>query len=355
MTQVLEIGLSLLPSLVLLGVVIGVFFVIQKLLRSHYAALPGSYFKYQLIQLGVVFAGLLMVVVALPVGQTLRGQLLSLIGIIISAAIALSSTTFIGNMMAGIMLRSLHKFKPGDFIQVADHFGRISALGLLHVEIQTQDRDLTTLPNLFLVTQPMTVVYESGTIISATVSLGFDVPREQVEECLLKAAKNAGLDDPFMQILELGNFSVTYRIAGMLTEVKQLISARSRLHANMLDELHGATIEIVSPQFLNLRNYDVQKTFIPKRSRHTNTGKKAGNAAPEKLVFDKAEEAQNVERMRGRLSKLNAKLKELDEASGAAETPAQKAKFQAHKQRIEAQLERLNQLIRDTDKSRQQN
>ncbi|MGH8370171.1 MAG: mechanosensitive ion channel domain-containing protein [Gammaproteobacteria bacterium] len=353
MTRVFDIALSLLPSLVMLGLVIGVFFVIKKLLRSHYAALPGSYFKYQVLQLGVVFVGILIVVVVLPVGQTLRGQLLSLIGLIISAAIALSSTTFIGNMMAGIMLRTLRKFRPGDFIRVGDYFGRISVLSLLHVEIQTEDRDLVTLPNLLLVTQPMTVVYESGTIIAATVSLGYDIPRARIETCLLRAAKQAGLEDPFMQILELGDYAVTYRIAGLLTEVKQLISARSRLRSNMLDELHAAKVEIVSPHFMNLREYEFDRSFIPERSQQK--VETAAKVSPEDVVFDKAEEAENVERMRERLGKLNETLRELDDKIGAAETPEQKTALQADKQRMQSRLERLNQTIRDAEKSKQKN
>lgn len=352
MTRMIDLGISLLPSLIVVAIVIGIFVGIKKLLRSHYAALPGSFFKYQLIQLGVAFVGILAVVVMLPVGQTLRGQLLSLIGIIISAAIALSSTTFIGNIMAGIMLRSLRKFRPGDFIRVADNFGRISALSLLHVEIQTEDRDLTTLPNLFLVTQPMTVIYESGTIIAATVSLGYDIAHQRVESCLLGAARKAGLEEPFMQILELGDFSVTYRIAGLLTEVRQLISARSRLRANMLDELHGANIEIVSPRFLNLREYEITRSFIPQQPRERTADKAVNRVAPEDVVFDKAEEAENVERMRERLAQLNESLREMDDKIEAAETAEQKAALKADRERMQAQLERLDQSIRKAEQAR---
>ena len=350
MTQVINFSLSLLPSLVVVALIVVAFMGVKKLLGSHYAALPGSYFKYQLIQLAVIFTGILIVVVVLPTGETLRGQLLSLIGIIISAAIALSSTTFIGNIMAGIMLRSLRSFRPGDYIRVDGHFGRISALGLLHVEIQTEDRDLTTMPNLFLVTHPMTVVYESGTIIAATVSLGYDVPHQRVEECLLTAAQKAGLEDPFMQILELGDFSVDYRIAGMLTDVKHLISSRSRLRAYMLDELHAGQIEIVSPDFLNLRQYERRQRFIPERFREP-PGEAARKVAPEEIVFDKAQAAENIERMRERLSDLNSELHDLDERINAAETPEQKTELQADRERLTARLKRLNDLIRELDKS----
>ena len=45
----------------------------------------------------------------------------------------LSSTTFIGNIMAGLMLRVVRSFRPGDFVHVGDYFGRVSEQSLFHV------------------------------------------------------------------------------------------------------------------------------------------------------------------------------------------------------------------------------
>ena len=59
---------------------------------------------------------------------------------------------------AGFMLRSIRNFHPGDFIVVDGHRGRVSELGLLRTEIQTERRTLTTFPNLYLVSNPVTVV-----------------------------------------------------------------------------------------------------------------------------------------------------------------------------------------------------
>ena len=143
--------------------------------------------------LALSFAGLLTIIVAMPINDALRGQLLSLIGILLTAAIALSSTTFIGNIMAGIMLKAVKNARPGDFITVADLTGRITEMDLLHTEIQTEFRDLVTVPNLYMVTQPLQVVRASGSIITAEVSLGYDVPHDRVADILCKASAAAGL------------------------------------------------------------------------------------------------------------------------------------------------------------------
>ena len=54
-----------------------------------------------------------------------------------------------------------------DVFVVEGHRGRVSELGLLRTEIQTERRNLTTFPNLYLVTNPVTVVRSSGTFISS--------------------------------------------------------------------------------------------------------------------------------------------------------------------------------------------
>ncbi|MCA9663662.1 MAG: mechanosensitive ion channel, partial [Myxococcales bacterium] len=171
------------------------------------------------IMLALTLAAIVLVIVLLPISDAAREQLLSFLGILISATIALSSTTFLGNAMAGLMLRALRNFRPGDFIRVGDHFGRVTERGIFHVELQTEDRDLTTLPNLHLVNNPVTVVRASGTILSANVSLGYDVAHPRAEKLMLEAAEAAGLRDGFVHITELGDHAVSYRVAGLLTEV----------------------------------------------------------------------------------------------------------------------------------------
>ncbi|MGK0366845.1 MAG: small conductance mechanosensitive channel [Saprospiraceae bacterium] len=66
--------------------------------------------------------GVIAVILSFPWTDESLGQLTSLIRIVISAVLALSSATFIGNALAGVMLRTINNFKPGDFKKV--HFIR---------------------------------------------------------------------------------------------------------------------------------------------------------------------------------------------------------------------------------------
>ena len=281
-----------------------------------------------------------------PVNDTQKGQILSLIGIVVSAAIALSSTTFVGNAMAGLMLGVVKGFRVGDFVSVGDSFGRVTERGLFHVEIQTEQRDLITLPNLHLVTNPVKVVRTSGTIVWAEVSLGYDVPRTQIKEVLLKAAEKCELQEPFAHVVDLGDFSVTYRISGLLLEVKNLISSRSKIRECVLDELHAAGIEIVSPTFMNTRAQQPGTKCIPRRTRPTDEPSSA--TAPESVVFDKAEEAESVEQLRSRFEKLGDEIKTLEKSLKEAVDEDEKTRITNRIEGLKKSREVLGQRLGDS-------
>jgi len=302
--------------------------------------------------------GILVVtlILELPIDNEPRGQLLSLLGILVTAAIALSSTTLLGNAMAGFMLRSIRNFRAGDFIVVDGHRGRVSELGLLRTEIQTERRTLTTFPNLFLVSNPVTVVRASGTFIASNVSLGYDVPREQIEKCLLDAAEHAGLTNPFVFVLELGDFSITYQAAGFLEDVKYLISAESKLRECMLDSLHAAGIEIVSPTFMNQRRLEPEQIFIPKGSRRAKPKVDAADEPrPEERMFDKAEIAENEAKAEDRLKEIIEEMKNLDkERDGQADDTTSQSRFdelQAKREELEAEIQQHQEAKKDDDEA----
>jgi small-conductance mechanosensitive channel len=322
----------------IIGVVL-VLFGVRYILEKRQAGRPGYNLRRQMITLSLSFIGLLIIIMTLPVSDTTIGQLLSLIGILLSAAIALSAPTFVGNIMAGMMLRAVRSFRPGDFIRVGDYFGRVSEQGLFHVEIQTEDRDLTTMPNLYLIANPVKVIRSSGTIISADVSLGYDIPRTKIEGLLIEAALAAGLEEPFVLVTALGDFAVSYRVAGLLQEVKHVLSTRSTLHEQMLDKLHGGGVEIVSPTFMNTRAISGTKKSPPTAEQVRKKREEPIQAVPEEIVFDKAEEAQSLERLREVFESLGREIeaagKHLQQASGDSERKALEERINTLKRRQE--------------------
>ncbi|ABM03518.1 MscS Mechanosensitive ion channel [Psychromonas ingrahamii 37] len=249
-------------------------------------------FPIQILILALTIISVLAVVIALPINESSRNQIMGLIGILLSGIIAFSSTNVISNLMSGVLLRITKPFQTGDFIRVGDFFGRVVERGLFDTEIQSENREFVALPNTYLVNNPVSTIRKSGTIVSATLSLGYDLHHLQIEPLLIKAAEKSGLDSPFVYILELGNFSITYRISGLLNEVKGLLTARSNLFRSILETLHSEGIEIMSPAFMNQRKIDDGNKIIP-TFIHAAADKKIVDA--EGIVFDKAEQAAQIE------------------------------------------------------------
>ena len=293
-------------------------------------------FPRQLIMLGLTLLGLLGVVLVLPVSDTSRNQLMGLIGILISGIFAFSSTAVTSNLLAGVLLRITKPFRVGDFIRIGEHFGRVSERGLFDTEIQTETRELIALPNTYCISNPVTTIRSSGTIISASLSLGYDLDHTRIEPLLMEAAKSSGLSEPFVHILELGNFSVTYRVSGLLEDPKRLISARSKLYARVLDTLHGHGIEIMSPSFMNQRKIDDNTKIVP--AMKTLTKLEEPESLAEDIAFDKAEQAEQLEyeklQLAKEIEKLEASLKQLTDED----------EKKVNKEELESMYERLKAL-----------
>lgn len=258
-------------------------------------------FSRQLTMLGLTLIGILIVILVMPINQNTRNQLIGLFGIVISAAIALSSTAIISNIMAGVLLRITNPFRVGDFIRIGGHMGRVSERGLFETEIQTEKRELVSLPNTYCINNPLTTIRSSGTIISASLSLGYEIDRNRIEQLLVEAARTCGLTEPFVHIMELGNFAVTYRVSGFLEETKRLISMQSNLYGCVLDALHGQSIEIMSPSYMNQRQLRDGESAIPAT---TIVAARAGpETSAEEIAFDKAEQAEKSENQKIELKK----------------------------------------------------
>lgn len=268
----------------------------------------------QVTMLLLTLVALLVVVLSLPVSESTRNQIIALIGVLLSGVIAFSSTTVVSNLMGGIVLRVNKPFRVGDFVRVNGFYGRVTQMGLLDTEIQSETRELIAFANAIMVSSPVSVVRASGAIISVDLSLGYELHHSVVEKHLLSAAERCQLEEPFVQVTALGDFSVTYRIAGLLKDVKSMLTARSNLHKAVMDCLHEAGIEIVSPSFMNQRPQEPGVQMIPQSQMQQNDN---ASSAPESVVFDKAEQAESQLKSSEAMEKQLLELKEqMQSASG---------------------------------------
>ncbi len=250
-----------------------------------------------------------VVAIALTLKDPVRDQVLKFLGIVFSAVLAFSSTTLVGNGLAGVMLRAQGHFRGGDWVSVDDLFGQVSHRGLFFTTVQNELRDLVTLPNSYVATHPVTVISEP-TYIGTRVSLGYDVPRTEVERLLIEAATSAGLEKPYVYVLELGDFSVVYRVSGKLIRTDELLTMRSNLRCRVLDSLHAGGVEIVSPTFMNQRAVPEGRRFIPAAPLAAEPEASRG-PAPEADTFDKGRKAKTLEQLEDAMRTAEERMAEL--------------------------------------------
>jgi small-conductance mechanosensitive channel len=245
---------------------------------------------------------------------------------------------------AGVTLRLISPFGRGDYLSTDDLFGRITEIGIFYTEIQTEDRSLVTIMNTNLLSTNFETIPSSGTLLEARVSIGYDVHHENVELALKEAAEEYELEDPFVHVEDLGNYAVTYRVAGLLTDLENLLAARSDFRKKVLDKMHEHEIEIVSPDFLNRRDVN-EKQFIPQK-RTSDKKKVEKDEEAERtteVVFEKALEAQEVEELEELLDRMEEQLANRKESGRTTE------RIQSKIEQVKQKKEQLEEELGDEE------
>lgn len=308
-----------------LPLLVGVALALIVLALSHYLLLVrrrelGSEARLprQLILLALTVLSMLVLLILAPMPESTRSQVLGLLGIVLSGVIALSSAPFVTNFMATVMLRVTKPFSVGDFIRVGELYGKVSERGLFDTEIQTENRELIAIPNATFISQPVTVVRNSGVIVSTAFSLGYDLSYNKAEPLMIQAAEKAGLTDPYVHIIELGDFSVNYRVCGLLLDVQGVLTAHSELNRQLLYTLHSAGLEIASPTITRHITQPADTRIIPPVQPAPAPEQRI---KAEEIVFDKARDIEQLEQARSDLQQQISDLRLSKEANADSKEP----------------------------------
>lgn len=324
-------------------VIIGVRLVLQRTGSDR----DGVPYQRQLVSFVLALVGLFVAIILLPIDPQLRTQILSLIGVLLSAVVALSSTSLVGNAMAGIMMRLTKSYRPGDFIEVETVVGRVINQGLFHTEVQLITRDVATLPNLYLSQHPIQVTRSSGTFVSIEVSLGYELDAGEVEQALKEAVTATDLSEPFVLVDRLLDHAIIYQVFGLLDDVSKLLTARSRLRRSVVAKLHSHGIQIVSPEYVNRTEYPQDHQFVPAAPRQAEGDDESFEQSDkvEAIAFDKAEEAESIERLYALQEELEGERSDLDEKIKSADDKDQKESLKGDREEVDRRLERTQEIV----------
>lgn len=197
----------------------------------------------------------------LPGSQSVAFQGVS---VFIGLVVSFGSSTAISNMVAGIVLTYMRAFKIGDQIKIGEVIGDVIEKTALVTRIRTIKNEEITVPNANILTTN-TINYSSNTgpgqkglILNTTVTIGYNVPWNEIHDALINAALRTAfvLNDPkpFVFQTALNDFNVSYQINVYTHNANKQFEIYSELHKNIQDCCNEAGIEILSPRYQAVRD-----------------------------------------------------------------------------------------------------
>lgn len=213
------------------------------------------------------------------------------VSIFLGVLFSLGSTSAIANIVAGIVITYMRPYTIGDRVKIGESVGDIIEKNLLVTRLRTIKNEDITIPNATIINSHLwnysKNASEIGIILHPTVTIGYDVPSEQVIKLLLEAAektKNLTRDfKPFVLQKSLNDFYVEYELNAYTKQPKKMAFLYSELNRSILDEFNAAGVEILSPHYNAYR--DGNASTIPSAS---GPPEPAPSKNPVEQIIDKA-------------------------------------------------------------------
>ncbi len=279
--EVATVAIAYLPNLFFIAVI--VFFTRMLLKISHWffdeigrGTIRFSGFHtdwaeptYQLGRILILAFSLIVIFPYLPGAGSPAFQSVS---VFIGVLISFGSSSAISNAIAGFVLTYMRPFQPGDFVKIGGTTGNVVEKGILVTRIRTIKNVDITIPNSAILGNHIenfsTNARAKLLILNSTITIGYDAPWKLIHELLIQSAKRTPriLENPTPFVLQtaLNDFTVSYQINAYTDDASLQMDTYSALHAAIQDEFARAGVEIMSPQYLSIRNGN--DTMLPKSS-----------------------------------------------------------------------------------------
>jgi potassium efflux system protein len=159
------------------------------------------------------------------------------------------------NVISGFVIIFGGKIRKGDWIQVENVMGEVTAINLRATTVRSRDNIEYLVPNSNIISNTMVNYSLTSALIRITLPVGVSYnanPRE-VEKILLAAAENEPLVDktrrPAVRFIAYADSSINFELLIWIDVRKTpLRKVRSNLYFVIFDELANAGIEIPFPQ-----------------------------------------------------------------------------------------------------------
>jgi small-conductance mechanosensitive channel len=257
---------SNIPDLIFLAILMYVVRIILRMMRRFFEAVEQGRIQlanfdrdwatptYKLMRpMVVAFA----IVVGYPYIPGSDSEAFKGVSLFLGIVFSLGSSSFIANMIAGYSMTYRRAFRVGDFVQIGEVRGVVSAVRLQVTHVRTIKNEEIVVPNSQIlnasVTNYSSLAQSDGLILHTTVGIGYETPWRQVEAMLIEAARRTpGLRSeprPFVLQLQLGDFCVTYELNVYCSDPLKMRATYTDLHRHILDVFNEYGVQIMTPAY----------------------------------------------------------------------------------------------------------
>ncbi len=141
---------------------------------------------------------------------------------------------------------------------VADWQKPHQAVTFLETQLRSDFNELISIPNATILNSEVKNFSRTGTtpglVVSTVVGIGYDEPQAKITRLLINAAKKTkGVKvrpGPVVLRRSLNSFDVSYQLNAHVKLDQNLVRLHSKLNENVLDALHGAGVQIMTPAYI---------------------------------------------------------------------------------------------------------
>lgn len=180
------------------------------------------------------------------------------ISVLLGVMISLGSASLVNHAMSGLVVVYSRAFRAGDFVRIGDTEGVVLELGALSSKILTPGGEVT-IPHGVVVSGPAINFTRpardsgGGSLISTSVTIGYDAPWRQVHALLLEAAAQTpgvrASAAPYVLQRSLSDFYVAYQLVAHVEDPERTLEVLSELHQRIQDRFNEHGVQILSPHF----------------------------------------------------------------------------------------------------------
>jgi small-conductance mechanosensitive channel len=191
------------------------------------------------------------------------------IGVFVGLMLSIGASGVVNQAVSGLMLMYTKALRPGEFVQVGETEGTVTAVGFLTTRIETLRNVEVTLPNAYLVgnvTRNLSRLAPNGGVrLTTAVTIGYDTPWRQVHAMLRMAAERTKhvTREPAPRVLQtaLQDFYVEYTLVVCVADPRVKLAVLDEMHAHIQDVFNEFGVQIMSP---NYEADPADKKYVPR-------------------------------------------------------------------------------------------